>query len=69
MSFRSVCLIVAAGSLAACVTTEPGWTGLGAEPFDTALAVCEGEVSGILNNPAREAAFESCMAKRGWTRS
>lgn len=68
MTYRALCLIVDAASLAACVTNKPGWTGSGAESFDTAISVCEGEVSGIPNSTVREAAFETCMAKRGWTR-
>ena len=69
MSYRSLFSIVAVGSLAACATTDLGWTGSGAEPFDTAIANCESEVSGISSEPEREAALEECMAKRGWTRS
>lgn len=53
--------------LAGCATHDPGWRGTDAEPFDDAKAACEAEVAG-LSAAAREAAFESCMAKRGWTR-
>lgn len=69
MSYRALYSIVAVGSLAACATNDLGWTGSGAEPFDTAIASCESEVSGILREAEREAALRECMAKRGWTRS
>ena len=54
--------------LAACVTNEPGWTGSGAAPFDSAQAECQGQVDGTATSAERDAAFAACMAARGWTR-
>lgn len=53
--------------LAACATHDPGWSGSGAEPFDAAKADCEAEAA-ALPAAGRDAAFEACMARRGWTR-
>ncbi len=61
---RAIAVTAAAALLAACATVdEPGWTGSGAEPFDTAQAACEIETQS--NSGAQ---FEACMAGRGWTR-
>lgn len=50
--------------LAACATTsESGWTGSGAQPFDAALAECQVQANGD------NAALETCMAGKGWARS
>jgi hypothetical protein len=63
-------LIVAASllGLAACATNEPGWTGSGAAPFGSAQAECEGQLDGTAAGSERDAAFQACMAARGWTR-
>lgn len=61
-------LLLAAVLLSACATSNPGWTGSGAEPFDVALASCEEQVKGAPEEENRDAALESCMAERGWTR-
>lgn len=58
MSYRAICLIaVAGGILAGCATYDQGWTGSGAEPFDTAMARCEARVTDISNEHEREAAL------------
>ena len=59
-------LLAAAVSASACATTEPGWEGQGAEPFDAARAACEAETATVASD--REAAFEACMNARGWSR-
>lgn len=69
----SVLALAAAAALSACATVnEPGWTGSGAEPFDAARADCEAQAAGQSSPNAtddqRRAAFEACMAARGWTR-
>jgi hypothetical protein len=53
-------------SLAACATPgdNGGWTGSGAQPFDSAQQECEAET---LSNHGQ--AFEACMAIKGWTRT
>ena len=56
--------ILAAVFAAACASTsEPGWTGSNATPFDTAKARCEIETQTLEGE-----AFERCMAALGWTR-
>lgn len=65
---RSIIVLCASMSLAACATTEPGWTGEGAVPFDRALAECQDEVNDIAREAERNAALEECMAAKGWTR-
>lgn len=65
---RRLCLfILLPFVLAGCATHDPGWRGAGAEPFDGAKAACEAEVAGVAAHD-RAAAFEACMARRGWTR-
>ena len=59
-------LIAAAVLASACATTEPGWEGHGAEPFDAARAACEAETATVASD--RQAAFEACMNARGWSR-
>jgi hypothetical protein len=51
-----------------CATTEPGWTGTGAQPFDQALSECHAQVDVIAVQQKRESALEVCMAEKGWTR-
>lgn len=55
-------------ALAACATTDPGWTGQGAEPFDSARHACLAQVADEADEAMRDAAFERCMAERGWHR-
>jgi len=54
-------LVVVAG----CASTgdEAGWTGSGAQPFDAAFAECQAET-----RATHGAAFDLCMAGKGWTR-
>lgn len=65
-----VTFAIAAGLLAlnGCATTEPGWTGSGAQPFDQALSECHTQVDHIPIQQERESALESCMAGKGWLR-
>lgn len=52
-----------------CATLhDRGWQGSGAEPFDGAKAACEAESATIEAGAARTAAFEACMAGKGWRR-
>jgi hypothetical protein len=63
---RSVGFVIgiAAAALSACASThEPGWTGSGATPFDTAKARCQIETQTV-EGPA----FEACMQALGWRR-
>ena len=55
-------------SLTSCATTEPGWTGQGAIPFDEAQAACEGATLDIADEAARYAVMTECMAAKGWSR-
>ncbi|MDX1571162.1 MAG: hypothetical protein R3200_11795 [Xanthomonadales bacterium] len=63
-------LIVIVGlALVGCTTTsDPGWEGKGATPFDTAEARCLKEAQAEDPGTAREHAFTDCMARHGWTR-
>lgn len=62
-------LVLACGTLAACITHNPGWTGEGAEPFDTSLENCRGEASSVADKNEQETALNACMALRGWRRA
>jgi outer membrane murein-binding lipoprotein Lpp len=58
-------IVVAALLLAGCASAhEPGWSGSRAQPFDSAKAACEIETQTV-----EGAAFEACMASKGWIRS
>ncbi|MGQ7829037.1 hypothetical protein [Altererythrobacter sp. Z27] len=54
--------------LAACATSNPGWTGDGAVPFDTAHAACETATAGIESEELRYQQMTECMAGKGWSR-
>jgi hypothetical protein len=61
--------IAAALSLAACASLhDAGWQGSGAEPFDGAKGACESEAAATPAGDARVAAFDACMAGKGWHR-
>ncbi len=61
---KSMFALAALALLSACATSDSrGWTGSGAEPFDAAQADCRAQSQG-----QGEAAFEACMAGKGWTR-
>lgn len=63
-------LSLAAALLAcACTTTQPGWTGSGATPLETAEALCRSRAREVRNPEAREAAFLVCMSEHGWSRT
>lgn len=50
-------------ALAACASdNHAGWTGSGAEPFGRAQSTCQAQA-----NAASGAAFDACMAAKGWT--
>lgn len=50
--------------VAGCASiSDNGWSGSGAEPFDGAYAACETQTQG-----QGAAAFDACMAEKGWTR-
>jgi len=52
-------------ALTACASTESGgWTGQGAQPFDSAETECEAETL-TDHGPV----FNACMAEKGWTRT
>lgn len=54
--------------LSACATTsDPGWRGQGATPFDSAQAECRIEASAS-SPDGRDARFTTCMARHGWHR-
>ena len=63
--------MLAAASVAAagCASLhDPGWHGSGAEPFDAAQAACETAVAPTPAGAERTAAFDACMAEKGWHR-
>lgn len=63
-----VCGAAAAVLLSGCATTEPGWTGQGAVPFGEAERDCLMTTGTMPEGGERQAAFEECMAGKGWTR-
>ncbi len=57
--------------LAGCATTtEPGWQGTGARPFDGARASCQAPVQASADEAEAQGAtaFAACMRTHGWTR-
>lgn len=54
--------------LTACATSNPGWTGNGAVPFDTALSACETATAGVAYEELRYQQMTECMAEKGWKR-
>lgn len=65
---RILTAVAAAAFLLAvgCATTDPGWEGAGATPFDSADADCAKAAGGRAGDAAT--AYEQCMARHGWTR-
>ena len=62
-------VILAALAATGCATVrDRGWQGSGAEPFDGAKTACEAEAAAQPAGAARTAAFEACMAGKGWHR-
>lgn len=60
----------AALASAACVTvidadSDYGWSGQGAQPFDSARADCRTRAG----HDEGATAFVTCMAEKGWTRT
>ena len=64
---RIAMLFVLALASSACATSDPGWTGTGAEPFDAAQAECE-RLAQTSSADDRDDSIKACMAERGWTR-
>lgn len=58
--------VLFASLVAACASTgdHGGWTGQGAQPFDSAETECEAETL-TDHGPV----FNACMAEKGWTRT
>jgi hypothetical protein len=54
--------------LAACATSDRGWTGDKAMPFDTAQADCDSKTRDLPAGKERENAFDACMKEHGWRR-
>lgn len=52
-------------SMAACATTEAGWSGSGATPFGRAQEICKQETA---PTDAFKPAFVACMERQGWKR-
>lgn len=57
-------LLVSCVAACASVGDAGGWTGQGAQPFDSAVEECEAQTL-----TDHGAAFEACMATKGWTRT
>lgn len=70
MHRTEVLLVIATALLlAGCATSESrGWSGEGAVPFDSAQSSCEAEAAAQPAGEARDRAFETCMAGKGWRR-
>jgi hypothetical protein len=60
-------LFCAVLSLGACATSNAGWTGSGAQPFDASLAECTATTQNIPDAGTRATALNQCMATKGWT--
>ena len=70
MRLTGVLLVVAVAlQLGGCATSDSrGWSGEGAVPFDLAQSTCETEAAAQPVGDARDKAFETCMAGKGWRR-
>lgn len=66
MMSRIIPTLLCLFSMAACATTEAGWSGSGATPFGRAQQICEQEAGPPpdASNPA----FVACMERQGWKR-
>jgi hypothetical protein len=61
--------MLAALAAAGCASLhDAGWTGEGAEPFDSAKTACDAEAATRPEGAARTEAFEACMVAKGWRR-
>ncbi len=54
---------LAAAGCASFGDGDEGWTGNGAQPFDSAVRECQSQTLS-----SRGPAFEACMSTKGWTR-
>lgn len=57
-------LLAALATACASVGDNGGWTGSGAQSFDSAVQECQAET---LSNHGT--AYDACMATKGWTRT
>ncbi|WOF44227.1 hypothetical protein KNJ79_04670 [Sphingopyxis indica] len=64
---RSAMLLFFPLLLGGCATSDHGWTGSGAEPFNQAMADCKGRTAALGGKPERRFAIDTCMAGKGWT--
>ena len=64
-------LLAAALLLGGCATTEAGWTGSGAMPFNQALTECQEPMveRRMVANSDSLIYFDKCMAEKGWRRT
>ena len=66
---RSPTCLVTLFLLASCATTsDPGWNGTGAEPFDGARDSCREQSQGAVGTAEEAATFEACMRAHGWSK-
>ena len=68
MPSRRFALLVAASLALVACTTNRGWSGENATPFDTAQADCDGKTRELPAGKERESAFDACMKEHGWRR-
>lgn len=68
MNRSGIWILAAFPMLTACATSNPGWTGNGAVPFDTALSACETATAGVAYEELRYQQMTECMAEKGWKR-
>ena len=61
--FLAATLISLAIAGCASVGDNGGWTGNGAQPFDSAVTECQAQTL-----TGRGPVFEACMETKGWTR-
>lgn len=68
MSLRLPLFVLALSILAGCATSNRGWSGDNATPFDTAQADCDAKTRALPAGKERESAFDACMQDHGWRR-
>lgn len=68
MSLRPSLVLLVLSALAGCATSNRGWSGGNAAPFDTAQADCDAKTKGLPAGKERESAFDACMKDHGWRR-
>ena len=65
---RWLAIAIVPALLGGCATSDHGWSGSGAEPFNQAMADCRGRTAALGGKSEREFAIDTCMAGKGWTR-